>query len=248
MDKAGIDPRRQAVFWDHVAQFNACPGISGLIEGFQSVPSHTTTFDPYAFQDAWTAAYPDFSGYNCRITSFSLMGDLITAEDTSSPNAAALFLDLDSLAADGSALLDPGDDALFQALFSVVPGENTSDPVRQSQLVQEAWESRGITFDESRPVRLITLFVHNQYSEDENELLPGHVGVLLDCGKEGLVFVEKLAFQSPYRAVRLADRQALLDYLMSMYDISYDQPSARPFVMENDRLLGYANGEMPAAE
>ena len=52
-----------------------------------------------------------------------------------------------------------------------------------------------------------------------------------------LCFVEKVAFQEPYRLLRFADRTALSDYLMGKYDTSWGQDTASPFIMENDELM-----------
>lgn len=59
-------------------------------------------------------------------------------------------------------------------------------------------------------------------------------------GDGSLYFVEKVAFQEPYRLVKLRNRIELNDYLMERYDTSWDQDTARPFIMENDSLMeGY---------
>jgi hypothetical protein len=74
---------------------------------------------------------------------------------------------------------------------------------------------------------------------DEDYLFIGHTGVLFE-GEDGLYFVEKLAFQEPYQVCKFKNRTELSDYLMTKYDLSYDQPTAAPFIMENDQLMeGY---------
>lgn len=76
-------------------------------------------------------------------------------------------------------------------------------------------------------------------TEDENELFIGHAGVLFHIGDE-MYFVEKIAFQEPYQVTKIPSRQALSDYLMTKYDVATDQPTASPFIMENNQLLeGY---------
>lgn len=67
----------------------------------------------------------------------------------------------------------------------------------------------------------------------------GHTGILISHG-EDLFFIEKLAFQEPYQLVIFKNRTELNDYLMTKYDVSENQPTAKPFIMENDRLMeGY---------
>lgn len=82
-----------------------------------------------------------------------------------------------------------------------------------------------------------TLFFHDKPTEEESLLFVGHVGVLLTAEDGTLYFVEKVAFQEPYRMLRFADRTALSDYLMGKYDTSWGQDTASPFIMENDKLM-----------
>ncbi len=66
------------------------------------------------------------------------------------------------------------------------------------------------------------------------------MGVLMPSEDGKLLFIEKLSFQIPYQAVKFENRTELNDYLMNKYDIDWDQPIAKPFIMENDQLLeGY---------
>ena len=80
-------------------------------------------------------------------------------------------------------------------------------------------------------------FFHDKPTEEESLLFVGHVGVLLTAEDGTLHFVEKVAFQEPYRMLRFADRTALSDYLMGKYDTSWGQDMASPFIMENDKLM-----------
>ena len=115
--------------------------------------------------------------------------------------------------------------------------ENTTDVQHHVQAVQEEWKSRGISFRENERIRLITVFFHDKPTEEESILFVGHVGVLQTADDGTLYFVEKVAFQEPYRLLRFADRTELSDYLMGKYDVSWGQSTARPFIMENDELM-----------
>ena len=147
-----------------------------------------------------------------------------------------LFVDEEALKTDpdalgGSRLAD------FRALYSSVKAEDTTEIKRHVQAVQEEWASRGVTFRENERIRLITVFFHDKPTEEESLLFVGHVGVLLTAEDGTLYFVEKVAFQEPYRMLRFADRTALSDYLMGKYDTSWGQDTASPFIMENDELM-----------
>ncbi len=243
--QAGISEERRKVFWNHVEQINACEGVKELKAGYHEQSAAEIEYDPYALQDAWNTASPEFVGYNCRITAFSLMGDYIDIADTSEYNDANLFLDIEALGADDSACIKADDLERFKTLFSTYSTENTKDMSTHLEVVRKAWKKAGITFCENPYMSLISIFFHDQFSEDENELSIGHTGVLFDMGKEGLFFVEKRAFQEPYDVIRFDSRQELADYMLEKYDLGFNQPTARPFIMENDQLMEYEPEDAP---
>jgi len=97
-----------------------------------------------------------------------------------------------------------------------------------------------LSISSSFKISLISVFFHSMMSADENILFIGHVGVLVPTSDGKLMFIEKLAFQEPFQAIKFDNRSQLNDYLMNKYDVEFDQPNARPFIMENDELLkGY---------
>lgn len=237
MEASGISQERRDVFWNHVKQFNECEGISGLTQGYENLTVNQPNYDPYALQDAWTDAHPEFVGYNCRITSFTLMGDYISIDKMENPNTTGLFMDEQALQEDDSALFSQEDLSKFLALYSIIEGGNTNDSSRQAELVLQAWDERGVHFEENLPMSMISVFFHNQYSETENELLLGHTGILFDTKANGLYFVEKLAFQAPYQLTKFDSRNELKDYLMTAYDTEWNQPTANPFILENNHIM-----------
>lgn len=235
LESAGVSEQRRRVFFDHVEQFNSAVDASFLLGEFQTADILNPAYDPYDYQDEWMAQHPDFSGYNCRITAFSLFGDYLTAAEDGEIRDLDLFMDLEALDADPSALMGDEPDT-FQRLFSNIPTDNTTDASIHAANVVADWEKRGIDLHDSDTLSLITVWFHNQWSEEDNELFIGHVGVLADI-PDGLYFVEKVAFQEPYQVVKVESREALCDYLMAKYDVSWGQNTAAPFVMENDTLL-----------
>ena len=109
----------------------------------------------------------------------------------------------------------------------------------QAKALQEGWTARGIAFADSR-ASMISVVFHDKFSDEDNTLFIGHVGVLLPAEDGSLYFIEKVAFQEPYRLVKLQNRTELSDYLMEKYDTSWGQDTTRPFIMENDTLMdGY---------
>ena len=235
---AGVSDGRIQSFFRRVNRFNDSVKQEWLTDGFEEAELLYTKYDPYAMQDEWTAKNGTFPGYNCRITAMSLFGDFLSVSADSQINAGedVLFVDEEALKTDpdalgGSSLAD------FRALYSSMKAEDTTEIKRHVQTVQEEWASRGVTFRENERIRLITVFFHDKPTEEESLLFVGHVGVLLTAEDGTLYFVEKVAFQEPYRMLRFADRTALSDYLMGKYDTSWGQDTASPFIMENDKLM-----------
>ena len=235
---AGVSGNRIQGFFNRVDSFNESVREEWLTAGFEKAKPLDTKYDPYEMQDAWMAKNGNFPGYNCRITAMNLFGDFLSVSADSQINAGedVLFVDEEALKTDpdalgGSSLAD------FRALYSSMKAEDTTEIKRHVQTVQEEWASRGVTFRENERIRLITVFFHDKPTEEESLLFVGHVGVLLTAEDGTLYFVEKVAFQEPYRMLRFADRTALSDYLMGKYDTSWGQDTASPFIMENDKLM-----------
>ena len=235
---AGVSGSRIQGFFNRVDSFNESMREEWLTTGFEEAELLYTKYDPYAMQDEWAAKNGTFPGYNCRITAMSLFGDFLSVSADSQINTGedVLFVDEETLKTDpdalgGSSLAD------FRALYSSMKAEDTTEIKRHVQTVQEEWASRGVIFRENERIRLITVFFHDKPSEEGSLLFVGHAGVLLTAEDGTLYFVEKVAFQEPYRLLRFADRTALSDYLMGKYDTSWGQDTASPFIMENDKLM-----------
>ena len=240
LENAGIDETRIRGLFDRVDQFNASVKSEWLTNGFERAVPTDTKYDPYEMQDLWAEKNGDFPGYNCRITAFSLFGEFITAgaDQPETQGEDALFLDLETLTADPAVLC--GDStSKFCALFAPVTAADSTETAEQVKALQAGWAERGVAFEKGT-ARLISVVLHDRFSDTDNTLFIGHVGVLLPAGDGSLYFVEKVAFQEPYRLVKLRNRIELNDYLMERYDTSWDQDTARPFIMENDSLMeGY---------
>lgn len=233
---AGISAARREVFRNHVVQFNDSVDTAVLQSGFASGDLLSPKYDAYELQEQWAAVHPNFNGYNCRITAFSLLADFLNVGKDGNIRADELFMDQESLQQDPSALQKKSEKKAFLRLFSSVPTEDTTDQTVHVQTIQKDWQERKIAFAESEKCSLITVWFHDRWSETENELSIGHAGVLLNCD-DGLYFVEKLAFQEPYQVTKFQNREELQQYLLKKYDTAWGQDTAHPFVMENDHPL-----------
>ena len=240
LSDAGIEESRITALLNRVEQFNASVKSEWLTDGFENAAPTDTKYDPYEMQDEWTAANGSFPGYNCRITAFGLFSEFITA-GTDQPEVQgedSLFTDLETISTDPDALC--GDStAKFCALFAPVDAADSTEIEAQVKALQEEWAARGIAFADSK-ASIISVVFHDKFSDEDNTLFIGHVGVLLPAEDGTLYFIEKVAFQEPYRLVKLQNRTELSDYLMGKYDTSWGQDTTRPFIMENDTLMdGY---------
>lgn len=237
---SGIEESRIAALLNRVEQFNASVKSEWLTDGFESAAPTDTKYDPYDMQDEWAAANDSFPGYNCRITTLGLFSEFITAgaDQPEVQGEDSLFTDLETIDANPDALC--GDStAKFCALFAPVNAADSTEVEAQVKALQEGWAARGIAFADSK-ASMISVVFHDKFSDEDNTLFIGHVGVLLPAEDGSLYFIEKVAFQEPYRLVKLQNRTELSDYLMEKYDTSWGQDTTRPFIMENDTLMdGY---------
>ena len=239
MNSADISPIRQQVFFDHVNQFNNTVSSEGMAAGFEVKQVTEEKYDPYAMQEEWDAAYPDFMGYNCRITAFGLFGDHITIAADAETREDIILMDMASLEEDSSAMQNDKDMDRFRVLYSTVPTDDTKDVSVHVENLRSDWKNRGIVFDNNPDVSLISVVFHDAW-DGENQLFIGHTGVLFQVSETELYFVEKIAFQEPYQLTIFNNRTELNDYLMAKYDTGTGQPTAAPFIMENDELMeGY---------
>ena len=237
LDMLPASEAQRQVLFDHIDQINDFLKTEELTHGFEELPITRTKYDTYDIQERWEEKYPNFPGYSCRITAFSIGSGLIrTHEDTSVGEPDYIMMDLFSLEADPSAIPNEKEMKKFQALYTGIETENTQDINVHVQHIQENWEKRNISFEDCS-ISLISVFFHDQI--DGDKLFVGHTGLLFEQ-EDGLYFLEKLAFQEPYQLVKLDSRGELSDYLMTKYDIEFNQTMAPPIVLENNHLIeGY---------
>ena len=203
-------------------------------EGYALFDMTMPEYDIDAIQDLWMKKNPDFIGYNCRITAFGLMKDLITVQDMGGRNTEYLFLD--EAALDAGELFTAEEREKFETVFSEIKTDASTDTKKQIGVQREYWKKAGVTFDEESKLSLITVYLHSHLDENENSLIAGHAGVLLDTGNE-ILFFEKISFELPYQLIRFEDRDQLKEYLMRCYDVDTTGECASPFILENDRVL-----------
>lgn len=205
-------------------------------EGTISLSNPIPQYNSTKMDENWLNKYDVFIGYNCRITAFQLMKNLITINDTESSNPTALFMDEDAIDNSPNSIFSDEDYAKFEALYSTILTDSSTDSNAQYEVQKKYWEKIGVKFNTNDNVSLISVYLHNHFSEEENELIIGHTGVLVKTD-DGYLFFEKLSFQLPYQMIMFSSKEQLKSYLMATYDTDTTGESSKPFILENDKLM-----------
>lgn len=205
-------------------------------EGTIDLSTPIPQYDDLKIDEMWLKKNETFIGYNCRLTAFELMKDFITIEDTSKSNASSLFMDEDAINNSSDNYLISDDLSKFEALYSTINTSSSTDVNEQYNMQKKYWDSIGVKFNNLDKISLISVYIHNHFSDEENELIIGHTGVLVNT-EAGYIFFEKLSFQLPYQMIRFNNKEELKKYLMNAYDTDTTGESAKPFILENNSLL-----------
>ncbi len=237
LDKAKIDPKRQEQLFRHIEQFNGLDASSNLIGPYKKIATDQLAFDEFKLQNSWEKAHKDFDGYNCRITSMSILADYININKDSKPvnENTNLEIDINSLSQDPSGLTSKDDMDKFKKMYATLKVENTKDKSKMIAAQKKYWDSIGFNVT-NNIASLVTVHFHTHFSETENELFVGHTGILFEDGSD-YYFFEKLAFQAPYRLVKLSSKQELKTYLLDKYMKLRGQDDAEPFVAINGKAI-----------
>ncbi len=239
MIDSGINPQNVDNLITLINEYNSTVGDIGQVkEGFENSTNLNPEYNYEQIDEKWNEKHPDFVGYNCRMTAFLLMNDLInidgTLVDEPAPN---LFFDTESIEYSNNSYFTEQNIKRYNTFYKDISTPLVKDINVHIENIKKYWADKKISFKKSN-ASLITVWIHNDL--DEN-LFIGHTGVLIDNEEDNnLLFIEKLTFSDPYQVIKFKDRIELNDYLMSKYDVSYNQPTAKAFILENGNLLhGY---------
>lgn len=235
--KAGIPKKDAEAFMQNVKLYNKAIKNKGLTKnGFKTVKGNPS-YPDWKQAELWDKAYPDFVGWNCRITAYTLMRHKIAAK--SYPKTSSLSLAFDDSAMDNmpGKKFHASDRGEFRALYNSVKAPAVSSRAVQYLTMKRAWDKNSISFSGKTDAKLISVIIHSMPDKNDSELFVGHTGVLIPDGKNGYFFIEKLTFQMPYQVVRFSSKAELSRYLLSSYKDYKDQGGAAPFLMENGCFL-----------
>lgn len=199
-----------------------------MTKGF--VRQEQPVYDVEKIDQLWSQKKGDFIGTNCRINTYTLLKDKIEFPKLRG-DEALLFMDLEAIEA--GQLLSEQEREEFTALFGRVPTEATKDVKVHAKKMEDYFAH--FSFDPT--ARMVSVVFHDDL--DGNHLFIEHVGVMVPRGK-GVLFVEKLSFQEPYQALQFDNEETVYDYLLTKYGVDYGQETAKPFIMDNEKVVKMA--------
>lgn len=223
--EAQLDKDSVENYMKQVNEYNEIVGSVGLQGEFTKFG--TTEYDVEKISNLWKEKKGDFVGTNCRLNSFFLLKNNIKVPGINS-DSELLFLDNDSI--DKGKLLNAKDKEAFNVLFSRVKTEATEDVKVHAKNMEKYFEN--IKFNEN--ARMLSVVLHDNL--DGEYLFVGHVGVMVP-DKEGFLFVEKLTFEEPYQAIKFASKEECYKYLQGKYADYTGEGLAKPFVMDNNKMV-----------
>ncbi len=246
LEYAKVPKERIDFFFENVNRFNEAVGKELLSDGFVTIEGLLPEYDTVKMQERWEEKYPQSSGMNCRLTVYTLMQDLVQIEQPRDLVSDEYELDWWEIVENEENFKE---DSIhfYKPFFSAVASEGNRRDYPEA--IRKSMRERQMDFPSDKAS---VISVYFEVPEGEGGasgyyVFVGHTGVLIEREDGSLLFIEKIAFQEPYQAIKFENRTQLNDYLMNRYDVEYGQKTVRPFIMENNHLLeGYrANPNNP---
>ena len=232
LKNAGLSEEKIKSFFEAVDEYNNAVGSENLAQSVMSIEAAFPTYDQDKLVDAWL----DNGGYvgrNCRITSYSLMGDFITVGNPTPGDTTMLFSDFASI--ESKKIFDGEDKAKFDTLYSYIDVTNTHDTNVLSDEIVKSLDDKQISFNNDK-MHMISVFMTMDDGMNPVQEFIGHTGILVQGGDKYL-FIEKLAFELPYQVEEFDNLQDVNDYLMGYYDNETDGITAKPIIFEDGKVM-----------
>lgn len=236
LSAAGISQKNISNFLKNVNDYNKTIKGTGLVKsGFKMMENTLPKYNDVKQSQLWEKKYTTFPGNNCRITAYSLLNGKIAVQNYAKDKYTTLFLDKEALSETPYPFLSAASKNQFLSFYAPVTTALTKKQSVHEKKLLAAWKKRGVSFKTGK-AKLISVVMHSYFSKSEDYLFIGHTGVLVKSGS-GYLFIEKLAFESPYQAVKFSSKKDLKAYLLKTYDVDQNQPTAHPFIMDNNKML-----------
>ena len=216
-------------FQNWVSDFAKTAGkTAGLKDSWEELSK--LDFDSSKTMDGWEKNH-DYSDSDCRMTAFLLMDGILESQEVEEKyDGTYLMFDMEAIDSVARYEKLKNKRALFTTIFGdkvIADGENPKDKLG------EIWKQYGIKVNNDK-ASLLSLVI---YDPDFKTIFVGHTGVLVTTDN-GLLFVEKIAFEQPYQATRVNDMKELMGVLAKRGEYFGEQGESGPYV--------YVNGEFYA--
>lgn len=232
LKNAGLKDEKITDFFLAVDEYNNAVGKENLVQKMTTTDGPFPSMDSDRLIDLWLQN-GGFVGRNCRITSFSLMGDFITVKNPAAGDTTMLFSDFEAIGA--KHLFQGEEKKKFDTIFSYIDVTNTHDTKELAEEIKASWKKKAISFHNDK-MHMMSVFMTMDDGKNQVQEFIGHTGILLEDGDHYL-FVEKLAFELPYQVEEFRSRQEVNDYLMACYDKDADGLTAKPVIFEDDQVM-----------
>jgi len=230
---AGLSEDKINKFFEAVDEYNNAVGSKNLVQEMTSIEAAFPTFDQDKLIDAWLNNNQGFVGRNCRITSYSLMGDFIKVGNKTPGDTTMLFNDFAAI--DAKKIFEGEDKEKFDTIFSYIDVNNTHDTNELADEIVKSWNDKQISFDNDK-MHMISVFMTMDDGKNAVQEFIGHTGVLVN-DKDKYLFIEKLAFELPYQVDEFDNLQDVNDYLMGYYDNDAEGLTAKPIIFEDNHVM-----------
>ena len=230
---AGVSDEKINKFFEAVDEYNNAVGNKNLVQEMTSIEAAFPTFDQDKLIDAWLNKSQGFVGRNCRITSYSLMGDSIKVGNKTPGDTTMLFNDFDAI--NEKKIFEGEDKEKFDTIFSYIDVNNTHDTNELANEIVKSWDNKQISFDNDK-MHMISVFMTMDDGKNQVQEFIGHTGILVKDGDKYL-FIEKLAFELPYQVDEFDNLQDVNDYLMGYYDNDAEGLTAKPIIFEDNHVM-----------
>ena len=202
--KADVSQTAVQAFFAMVDDFTKIVEWKGLNHGFTWAETLTPEYDSDFYQQQRNNIHQDFMGYNCRITAFSLLQDAIKIKDAPETGIPEnLMFDMPGFRSTFSHTKEK--DRKFVNFFAQIPTTAAATQTENIQKVKDTLAQKGVEFLNTK-ASLISVFFHDVIDPSTANLFIGHIGVLVPSENGELLFIEKIAFDQPYQAVKFKNR------------------------------------------
>lgn len=211
----GVPQNAVDIFLKDVNEYHETVENTTLVQsGYKVFDLSPVTYDEDKLSELWNKKFPVFMGYNCKLTAFFLYKSFVRSNSvvSESENEMSMLFTLSPEKAQTH--FSKADSDLFGTLYRTPKIKESMSQQECVEIIKNAWNEYGVTFDESDEIKLITVYTEDDYPEYHLE--PVHAGLLFN-GDERIFFLEKLSFVKPYQYSVFENEKDLYTYLKNSF-------------------------------